>query len=635
MSEPASMPTSDAPHTNTHGKETQTQTQKRKLSDASYEGTSDGSESGEISSQPSKKRHLTRDQVANGHSQVDNGTADSTMVTNATADDVASGASSQKGGRGWNQSTAGAVRTSFSSFSSTIKSAPQKQAAKIAPPTRLQPSKGGENAKGSTVRLPDSGELAADGGSKAAPGPSNSDIREKPMTFRKAGRSWDLPPLPEGLEHIKEMESLRIKFARWCETLVDRNETHTFSDEDHGLMVEAYAHRIDSAPWMTRKARRAAINATHRSKERIRQHVAVPQYGEAGLFPDQLPPESLGHLQRYYPGIPEDAVFCVLCTSTAHRQDACPSKICRFCQAQDHPAHFCPTRKRCLICKQLGHPVEDCQEKLSRAPGEDTECAFCQGGDHEEENCVVFRRSFRPGENDIRRVKSIPIYCYSCGAEGHFGTQCGLSRESSRPVLQEIWSQENCQRYVDQNSTEVAIVLDPTSGPHASSWGADDRPNFGGKSMARPTHVVFEDDDDDDEEGFIRPPVQRPPPLGQIRFQSNNVGAPGTTTAVPGGRGGRNQRNGGRRPKAPANPPLPPGPPPPLPPQNLPPRPPPPTSQNRGPAPPNNRGKKQKGNDNNNQKPGQKSGQADDQAPPRRNRRSRRGNAGKGKGGKA
>ncbi|KAH8911029.1 hypothetical protein BR93DRAFT_975085 [Coniochaeta sp. PMI_546] len=250
--------------------------------------------------------------------------------------------------------------------------------------------------------------------------------------------------------------------------------------------------------------------------------------------------------ERYYPGIADDQVFCISCATFGHSSHSCPEANCRFCGNTEHMGPGCPTRQRCSKCKQLGHVKETCREKLALAPGEGMECAFCASNEHTESDCTEFFRTYRPSPETIHKVKHIPIFCYCCGNEGHYGTICGLNPAPTKTAFVEIWSKENWEQYVDPNSNEEAIAWDSAAGGNAYAHDANGRPDFG-KSIVPRTHIIFEDDDEDDEEGFIRPPVQRQQQNGQINVSRQ-------------GRGGFSSLAQQAR-----NPPLPPGPPPGLP----------------------------------------------------------------------
>jgi protein AIR1/2 len=183
------------------------------------------------------------------------------------------------------------------------------------------------------------------------------------------------------------------------------------------------------------------------------------------------------------------------------------------------------------------------------------ECAFCQSRDHVDASCHELWRSFSFNPSTVRKVRSLPVFCYCCGRQGHYGPACGLNPHKTKEGAWETWSQANCDRYQDPASSEMAIAFRTSIGAVSSS----ERPDLG-KSMVPKRHIFFEEADDDDEaEEFIRPPVQKNARVGNISFAGNG-----------GDHGGRrpnkqyNDRNG--RPGF-TLPPLPPGPPPPLPPQ--------------------------------------------------------------------
>jgi protein AIR1/2 len=262
--------------------------------------------------------------------------------------------------------------------------------------------------------------------------------------------------------------------------------------------------------------------------------------------------EDEAYRQRYYPGIPNDQVFCTSCASCGHRATSCPEGKCPFCRKSTHMAPGCPTRQRCFKCKQLGHVKDDCPEKLALAPGEGMECAFCASKDHTESDCAEFFRAFRPSVGNMRKVKHIPIFCYCCGNEGHYGTECGLNPAPIKTARVETWSKENWQQFVDPDSVEDATAWASAAGGSAYAHDANGRPDFG-KSIVPRTHIIFEDEDDE-EEAFIRPPVQRQPHQQQHQNPQINVSRPS--------RGGFSSL---AQQAYSQNPPLPPGPPPGLP----------------------------------------------------------------------
>ncbi|KAB5535111.1 hypothetical protein GE09DRAFT_1291266 [Coniochaeta sp. 2T2.1] len=255
--------------------------------------------------------------------------------------------------------------------------------------------------------------------------------------------------------------------------------------------------------------------------------------------------EDKAYRERYYPGIGDDQLFCTSCATGGHRRRLCPEATCRFCGDSEHMAAGCPTRQRCSKCKQLGHDMNSCREKLALAPGEEMKCAFCASKEHTESDCTEFFHTYRASDQSIYKVKNIPIFCFYCGKDGHYGTECGLNPtlSSTKSARVETWSKENWQQYVDANSTEVAIA---DAGVNAYAHDANGRPNLG-KSIVPERHIFFQSDDDDEDEGFLRPPIQKPQQNGQINVSRQGQGGFSSLAR-----------------QAP-NPPLPPGPPPGLP----------------------------------------------------------------------
>lgn len=270
--------------------------------------------------------------------------------------------------------------------------------------------------------------------------------------------------------------------------------------------------------------------------------------GNASTVP--LTEGELAYRDRYYPGLAPDAIFCVNCSSTNHNSGDCSEITCSFCK-NDHPAWRCPIRRRCTKCRQLGHDDKDCREKL-RMSIDEMECAVCASRDHVETTCSKLWRNFQPNSAKPHKVKAVPVFCYRCGSEEHYGGDCGLNppkkmNGNKNAEMENPWTMANARQYIDPSSTEVAIALSGESTQPNNSVNA--RPDLG-KSIVPRRHIHFEADDDDDDE-FIQPIVQKRQKTGDISFNGykvNNSGRPAGGHGLP--------------PKPP--PPLPSGPPPPM-----------------------------------------------------------------------
>lgn len=413
---------------------------------------------------------------------------------------------------------------------------------------------------------------------------------------------WILPP-PQSTSEFrvrqKDRASMEEKFVGWCRSLIQLNETaiKVRTPKERNRLTDAYSRWVGTVEGLTKvkaaAARRAAgqyaqdnsallaavfASTAPASRPQVTESISSPQEDSApppvvpSIAPPVAPPiaavpngsnhgpvdlvggeEDAEYREKYFPGLGPDEAFCSMCASRGHDAVACPEMTCRFCRDHQHRSFSCPTRQRCTKCKQLGHVKKDCTEKLA-LPKEEVECAFCQSRDHVDASCHELWRSFRLQPDAVRKVRSLPVFCYCCGRQGHHGAACGLNPEKPREGPWDTWAQANCDRYLDPASSEMAIVYEASAGQGSSS----ERPDLG-KSIVPKRHIFFEEADDDDEgEDFIRPPVQKNARVGHISFSGNNGGA---------SRGDRrpnrqfNDRNGRSQP------PLPPGPPPPLPPQ--------------------------------------------------------------------
>lgn len=237
--------------------------------------------------------------------------------------------------------------------------------------------------------------------------------------------------------------------------------------------------------------------------------------------PVQLSPEELEQRALYYPGTEEYSTFCTHCTSIRHQSADCPQLTCQFCSSRDHSSWGCPSKQRCSKCRQVGHTVDTCQEKLALAKEEMVPCAFCQCA-HTEDECTEIWRSFNPSEVEIRKVKDIPSFCYICGAEGHYGPECGLARKGKQALsVPHIWSQASRSLYIDPASPNIAIAWAGT-GLNQNRSQSD----FHIRGHARKqTHIHYVSSDDSEDE-FLHAPIQRQTPRGGIRINTTTSRTP-------------------------------------------------------------------------------------------------------------
>ncbi|KAK3686066.1 hypothetical protein B0T22DRAFT_430247 [Podospora appendiculata] len=439
-------------------------------------------------------------------------------------------------------------------------------------------------------------------------GASKANVKTSAPSTKLKPSSWTLPPIPaDPYEHyglnVKDHDGWKARFAQWCQALIFLNHGRIDVKQNQidRKCVEAYSKWIGTDNMLSKNktsaARRAANEYVDGGKGVISALAAsvtfsdeVPEtvkwaylLRETKAEPTPItaaPPEAIAtdgqangraeagedededdhdeFQQTYFPGLSSADKLCMMCASHDHTSVECPELTCRFCHEQDHPSYNCPTRRRCSKCKQLGHLQKDCREKLSLAQ-EEMECAFCQSRDHTDALCVDLWRSWSPNPIDIHRVNALPVYCYTCGHEGHYGPDCGLNPDP-KGTAWDTWSQANCDQYLDAECAQVAIAFNLPAGAVVDFGTYDERPSFGGKNIVpqRHKHIVFESEEDDDEnEGFIRPPVQSKTRSGiTIGFNTGHNGDANYDAKRGGGRRNNNNTTNGR------NPPLPPGPPP-------------------------------------------------------------------------
>lgn len=225
---------------------------------------------------------------------------------------------------------------------------------------------------------------------------------------------------------------------------------------------------------------------------------------------EDAPPLSqteLDERHHYFPNVPDNVVFCLTCAQVGHVTEACPDLTCKFCQS----AHFkyeCPTRQRCAKCKQLGHNKSSCPEKLAVAPGEVAlECAVCEGHDHTEINCVQLYQIYRPEPGNVSKVRQLPVFCYACGTEGHYGGDCPMSDRSVPPTR--LWTMSTAALYIDPTSDKVALSYRSGLPPPREVT----KPVIPGRSIKPQTHVIFEESDGEGDGDFI--PLDNGGPAGR------------------------------------------------------------------------------------------------------------------------
>ncbi|KAL2264891.1 hypothetical protein VTJ83DRAFT_7401 [Remersonia thermophila] len=378
---------------------------------------------------------------------------------------------------------------------------------------------------------------------------------------------WAIPAAQSAVDFAVDGNDERgweEKFVSWCRSLHQLNHGKIKANipRERNRVVDAYVSWVGTIDGLKKKkvatARRVAIDYARDHANVIVSLFSEPlaltvepapetqpaaQPGEPAAAPqedgaqpstatspgevsDENTGPDLEHQERYYPGIDAKVQFCTMCASRGHRVANCPAMPCRFCQTAQHRSFSCQTRQRCDKCEQLGHSKLECTEKL-KLPADQRECAFCGSRDHADASCHELWRSyvFEAHADAVQKVRHLPVYCYFCGSEGHYGGACSANSKRPREGPWETWSLVNCTRYMDPASTDAAIIYG--GGSSQANWASSDRPDLG-KSIVPQRHIFIEDSDDDDEaEQFIRPPVQKaqkPRGGSYINFSSSRTG---------------------------------------------------------------------------------------------------------------
>ncbi|KAI1773490.1 hypothetical protein F4818DRAFT_111405 [Hypoxylon cercidicola] len=348
---------------------------------------------------------------------------------------------------------------------------------------------------------------------------------KKSTTFTVGNTSpaWKYPTSPE-LSVMHETDALNPAFwvekiQVWTEALLDVNKPSMAGGLSPDVIRTGFMQQYSGKPnlFKCRRNKKKEFLAVARKAIISVNLEALISDARSNQAKDTASKEEeeLQLQRKYFPGVEDPSRYCLSCSGTGHKSRECPLLHCKFCESEDHTSFGCPTKQRCSKCRQLGHNAGSCVEKLALAIEEQSGCAFC-GAEHIEGQCTEIWRSFSLSAETHRKVKDIPAFCYTCGAQGHYGPECGLPDRGDQVTGRTTWSQANRLLYVDPASPDIALAWVNVDLP-ASPGGEF---HIRGRAK-RPAHTYFVSSDESEGEDLIHTPVQRSGPRSEIRIASN------------------------------------------------------------------------------------------------------------------
>ncbi|EFX03670.1 arginine methyltransferase-interacting ring finger protein [Grosmannia clavigera kw1407] len=327
------------------------------------------------------------------------------------------------------------------------------------------------------------------------------------LTVKKFNIEWKFPPLPH-LQRACTEEAGLAGIETWFLSFIQLNyhgwrvlSSHeSFLLEAFGITMNRWpSDEWDGRPSKSRfreilRAFSSREGSSERVKEILRQGLNTPNhpilsipYPEAQNPEPTMPVREVDELRMYFPGVPEDATFCISCSSYGHRAKQCPAKTCKFCgdKSENHLTLGCPKYR---ICQQHQQPGNDTAVGVDRVPADGksaTEpepkisCAMCGSWGHSMDKCSQIWCTYLPCPNKARKVRELPVFCYYCGEAAHFGADCVLNygehlsgRQYS--LQDDMWSSKYSALFIDETSPNFPIVTLDAMGAEVVSAGQEE-----------------------------------------------------------------------------------------------------------------------------------------------------------------
>ncbi|CAK7564277.1 MAG: hypothetical protein SEPTF4163_002164 [Sporothrix epigloea] len=205
------------------------------------------------------------------------------------------------------------------------------------------------------------------------------------------------------------------------------------------------------------------------------------------------------NLEKYFPAVDRDAMFCIGCASFGHRFAACPLRNCRLCGsiAGDHTLFGCSTVPLSAPT-QGGWPESEPKPERGKGkdkakrkgqapavadtdtavppPAQPSKCPYCLEVCVHTVVCPLLWMTFVRDPASKRSADKISTACYVCGLDDHFGGDC--RRNTSEHISgrrfsrdDDIWSSKYALLFSDSIKLSSSSRLQAPINGIASSAG--------------------------------------------------------------------------------------------------------------------------------------------------------------------
>jgi len=246
-------------------------------------------------------------------------------------------------------------------------------------------------------------------------------VPDQPQTFTDTsipGVALKLPAFTVG--GTQQLTTRQERATNWAKLLVKSNPPHAdlLTPE---IVRDAFSFYLRSESFLTTKRQNHLRRA---AQDLIASGEMATNLNDARAeLPLREDPAALRRLFPFKNKTPPD--ICLSCWLPGHVHTNCPNRNCKFCGSDQHLSRGCPTKQRCEKCRVPGHTAEGCTNRL-RLTDEELDCVWCGEKDHQDRDCLeLFITDFtKETLRTFKKVNNLIAYCATCGAEGHFYSDC-------------------------------------------------------------------------------------------------------------------------------------------------------------------------------------------------------------------